>query len=111
MVKILALFAFACVVPELVARVRGQIEPPYCPPCDIRECENDTTLQDSCPDTELLRDECGCCKRCARRFGETCGGLYEEIGRCEHDLVCTADKSEYLNGANISGICTSEYKM
>lgn len=107
MVKILPLFAFACVVLELVALVQGQNEPPDCV-CNTRLCENETVLQESCPDTELVGDVCGCCKRCGRKFGETCGGAYEYIGRCEYELVCTADQSEYLNGVNISGVCTSE---
>lgn len=108
-VKILTLLAFAYVLTELAVQVWGQVEPPNCPLCNIRECDNDTVVQKSCPGAQLVRDPCGCCKRCGRRFGETCGGAYEYIGRCELNLMCTASPSEYLNGANISGVCTSEY--
>ena len=105
MVKILVRLAFACLAMELVAEVRGQTGD--CEPCNVSTCENETVLQDSCLGT-IVADPCGCCKQCGRVYGETCGGAFGYLGTCEYGLVCTANKSQYLKGVNISGFCTSE---
>jgi hypothetical protein len=90
---------------QLAVEVQTTPLPPNCI-CDIRRCENVTLVQESCPEAQLVRDTCGCCKICGSRFGEPCGGAYGYLGTCEYGLKCTVDPSEYLNGANISGVCT-----
>ena len=108
---ILARLAFACIALRLyiVLDVKGQSTTgPLCPECDVATCENETLVQEICPDSTLVADPCGCCKVCGRIFGEPCGGAYEYLGKCEYHLVCTAKRSEYLKGVNISGVCTSK---
>ena len=80
-----------------------------CPLCNVENCVDEEVVQKSCPDSTLVADPCGCCKVCGRKFGETCGGAYEYLGKCEYHLVCTAKSSEYFSGTNVSGICTSKY--
>ena len=82
--------------------------PPHCPSCNIRRCENETVLQESCPEAQLVWDTCVCCKICGSRFGEPCGGAYGYLGTCEYGLDCTVEPSIYLSGTNISGECSSE---
>ena len=82
-----------------------------CPPCDVRNCDDEEVVQQSCYDSTLVADPCSCCKVCGRMFGETCGGAYEYLGKCEYHLVCTAKPAEYFNGANVSGVCTSKFYM
>ena len=109
-VVIFARLAFACIALKLALDVRGQSATgQLCPECDVDTCENETLVQESCPDSTLVADPCACCKVCGRTFGETCGGAYEYLGKCEYSLVCTANSAEYFNGVNISGICTSKY--
>ena len=101
-------FMFACLALEFAARSHGQVRP--CPECVPRLCENVTVLQATCPDRQLVPEPCGCCQMCGSGFGEPCGGPYGSAGICEFgDLICTANPSEFLNGANITGTCTSEY--
>lgn len=81
-----------------------------CSPCVPRRCENETLVQESCPDSKLVNDPCGCCKICGSRFGEPCGGAYGHVGTCEYgELICTADLERYLTGEDISGVCTSKF--
>ena len=110
-VVIFARLALACIALKLTADALGQSAtgPMLCPDCDKENCENETLVQESCPDAKLVADPCGCCRVCGRMFGETCGGAYEYLGKCGYELICTADSSEYLYGHNISGICTSKY--
>ena len=109
--KIIARLAFACIALKLVADVQG-VGRLDCPLCNVAECENDTTVQERCPDVGLVADACGCCKVCGKKFGEVCGGAYAYLGTCEYDekkkIFCTANRTEYLQGVNVSGICTSE---
>ena len=104
--RVFSSLVFAYLALELAAEVRAQ-RPPHCPPCDVRRCENTTLVQESCPHAGLVMDTCACCRICGSIFGEPCGGAYGYLGTCEYDLKCTVDPSEYLNGANISGVCTS----
>ena len=107
MQRVLRVLILACLSLK-AATVPGNVSPGSCPPCDTSTCDDEGVVQQSCPDATLVSDPCGCCKVCGRMFGETCGGAYEYLGKCEFDLVCTAKPSAYLNGCNISGVCTSK---
>lgn len=104
--NMLAGLAFVCLA---MAQISGGVNPPHCPLCNVEKCENVTVVQESCPDVQLVNDRCGCCKECGRVFGESCGGAYGYLGKCEYKLVCTANSSQFLNGVNVSGICTSKF--
>lgn len=103
--NMLAELAFVCLA---MAQSGSGVSPPHCPLCIVEKCENVTLVQASCPGAQLVNDWCGCCRECGRVFGESCGGEYGYLGKCEYRLECTADSSEFLNGVNVSGICTSE---
>ena len=102
------LIIFACLALKLAATLENNGSG-SCPLCNVGNCVDEEAVQKSCPDSTLVADPCGCCKVCGRMFGETCGGAYEYLGKCEYHLVCTAKSSEYFNGINVSGICTSKY--
>lgn len=108
-VNMFARLAFVCLAMELVCGDSSGGSSNTCPLCDISTCENETVVQESCPGVKLVNDPCACCKQCGRVFGESCGGAYGYLGKCEPNLKCTVEPSAYLNGANVSGNCTSEF--
>ena len=111
MLTVVKFFAGVAFVLALAARTQ-QTPNTRCPPCDTRQCENETLLLQSCRG-ELVWDSCVCCKQCGRVFGEVCGGAFYSQGMCEYDLKCAANGTDIhdriINGSNINGLCTSEW--
>ncbi|KAH9492142.1 Protein mono-ADP-ribosyltransferase parp14 [Bulinus truncatus] len=72
-----------------------------CEPCEEATCTNAT----GCPGGTVL-GPCRCCLECARQVNQTCGGMYDLAGTCDHNLICVVPVSEDA-GADDSqeGIC------
>ncbi|XP_019636635.1 PREDICTED: venom protein 302-like [Branchiostoma belcheri] len=67
----------------LLALLIGSALSLTCLPCGMLTCvEPQGCLQGT------VSDVCGCCRRCAKVEGETCGGLWNMDGRCAVGLFC-----------------------
>ncbi|XP_028409169.1 agrin-like [Dendronephthya gigantea] len=79
-----------------------------CQPCQNTVCDTDVS---KCKDG-VVKDNCGCCKVCARGEGETCGGLFYNHGKCGEGLHCVRRRpnSVKILGENdiVSGVCERE---
>uniref|UniRef100_A0A3Q2QIF0 Si:ch73-330k17.3 n=1 Tax=Fundulus heteroclitus TaxID=8078 RepID=A0A3Q2QIF0_FUNHE len=101
-----------------------QLQTLHCPPCEQIHCSSRRTLRLQCKGG-VTTGVCGCCPVCARTEGETCGGNWDYLGKCDEGLVCihqapAADKPdaerrgvckaiETLNPESCSPECTKEY--
>uniref|UniRef100_UPI0037E97BC1 cysteine-rich motor neuron 1 protein n=1 Tax=Semicossyphus pulcher TaxID=241346 RepID=UPI0037E97BC1 len=77
----------------------------HCPPCERIHCSSRRALKLQCKGG-VTTGVCGCCPVCARAEGETCGGTWDYLGKCDEGLVCVyqdaaGDKAE----AERKGIC------
>uniref|UniRef100_A0A667WBW1 Ig-like domain-containing protein n=1 Tax=Myripristis murdjan TaxID=586833 RepID=A0A667WBW1_9TELE len=77
----------------------------HCPPCERIHCSSRRALKLQCKGG-ITTGVCGCCPACARVAGETCGGTWDYVGKCDEGLVCAyqddpTDKPE----AEHKGIC------
>ncbi|XP_031559263.1 cysteine-rich motor neuron 1 protein-like isoform X2 [Actinia tenebrosa] len=63
--------------------------------CTAEACHNPANCTGS-----MVLDECKCCKRCAKREGETCGGKFNIHGPCDEGLNCVVTKK-----LSNTGIC------
>ncbi|XP_061078544.1 IGFBP domain-containing protein [Conger conger] len=59
----------------------------HCPPCERIHCTPRRALRQQCQGG-LTTGICGCCPACARTSGETCGGTWTYLGKCDEGLVC-----------------------
>ena len=50
----------------------------------------------------LVKDICGCCTVCAKVEGESCGGQWKTVGRCDSGLTCAVRDGRSKAGI---GIC------
>ncbi|XP_078589548.1 cysteine-rich motor neuron 1 protein-like isoform X1 [Branchiostoma floridae x Branchiostoma japonicum] len=76
-----------------------------CLPCEPEEC----AVPVDCPGGTTM-DVCDCCKVCARRVNETCGGLYGIQGTCDRGLRCVIPSpkhGEHITGNEV-GVCQVE---
>uniref|UniRef100_A0A3B4YYQ8 Si:ch73-330k17.3 n=1 Tax=Stegastes partitus TaxID=144197 RepID=A0A3B4YYQ8_9TELE len=86
-------------------RSSQQLQALHCPPCERIHCSSRRVLKLRCKGG-VTTGVCGCCPVCARTEGETCGGTWDYLGKCDEGLVCvhqdsSADKPE----AERKGIC------
>ncbi len=58
-----------------------------CPPCDRIHCTPRRPSKLRCKGG-LTRGICNCCPVCAKTQGETCGGDWHYLGKCDQGLVC-----------------------
>ncbi|XP_047451719.1 IGFBP domain-containing protein [Mugil cephalus] len=82
-----------------------QLRALHCPPCERIHCSSRRALKLQCKGG-VTTGVCGCCPVCARTEGETCGGTWDYVGKCDEGLVCVyqepaAGKPE----AERKGIC------
>ncbi|XP_071371466.1 cysteine-rich motor neuron 1 protein [Centroberyx affinis] len=93
----------------------------HCPPCERIHCTSRRALRLQCTGG-ITTGVCGCCPACARVAGETCGGTWDYLGKCDEGLVCeTTDRPdaesrgickavlESLDAENCRSDCTREY--
>ena len=64
----------------------------HCPPCERIHCSPQRTLKLTCTGG-ITPGVCGCCPTCAKLAGESCGGSWDYLGRCDEGLVCVHDGS------------------
>ncbi|TWW76032.1 Venom protein 302 [Takifugu flavidus] len=70
----------------------------HCPPCEQVHCSSRRALKLLCKGG-VTTGVCGCCPVCARAEGETCGGTWDYLGKCDQGLVCVSQGSDH------EGIC------
>ena len=61
-----------------------------CPPCERLHCSPKKASKLSCKG-EITLGVCNCCPRCAKVAGESCGGKWNYLGRCETGFECVPD--------------------
>lgn len=65
----------------------------HCPPCERIHCSTSRALKLQCKGG-VTTGVCGCCPVCARVEGETCGGTWDYLGKCDKGLVCVYQESD-----------------
>ncbi len=59
----------------------------HCPPCERIHCSPRPALKLQCQGG-ITTGICGCCLACAKLAGESCGGTWDYLGKCDEGLVC-----------------------
>jgi len=67
-----------------------------CPPCERIHCAPRRAAHLKCKGG-LVRGVCNCCPVCARTEGETCGGQWNYLGRCDEGLACEPHSNHVIN--------------
>ncbi|XP_075883470.1 cysteine-rich motor neuron 1 protein [Nelusetta ayraudi] len=65
----------------------------HCPSCERIHCSTRRALKLQCKGG-ITTGVCGCCPVCARVEGETCGGTWDYLGKCDKGLVCVYQDSD-----------------
>ncbi|XP_066559001.1 cysteine-rich motor neuron 1 protein [Amia ocellicauda] len=65
----------------------GSLQELHCPPCERIHCTPKRALKLQCKGG-ITTGICGCCPVCARMAGESCGGKWDYLGKCDQGLVC-----------------------
>ncbi|KAI3371204.1 hypothetical protein L3Q82_023829, partial [Scortum barcoo] len=82
-----------------------QLQVLHCPPCERIHCSSRRALRLQCKGG-VTTGVCGCCPVCARQEGETCGGTWDYLGKCDEGLVCVyQDSAADKPDAERKGIC------
>ncbi|KAL7401855.1 hypothetical protein ABVT39_005431 [Epinephelus coioides] len=81
-----------------------QLQTLHCPPCEQIHCSTQRALKLQCKGG-VTTGVCGCCPVCARAEGETCGGTWDYLGKCDEGLVCVYQDSADKPDAERKGIC------
>lgn len=77
----------------------------HCPPCERVHCTPRRALRLQCKGG-LTTGICGCCPACARTAGESCGGTWGYLGKCDEGLVCVfQDPAEGTADTDRHGVC------
>lgn len=77
----------------------------HCPPCERIHCSPRRVLRLQCKGG-FTTGVCGCCPACARQAGESCGGTWDYLGKCDEGLVCVyQEPAESKPEAEHKGIC------
>ena len=84
-----------------------QLQALHCPPCERIHCSSRRVLRLQCKGG-VTTGVCGCCPVCARTEGETCGGTWDYLGKCDEGLVCVYQESaDDKADAERKGVCTA----
>lgn len=79
----------------------------HCPPCERIHCSPRRALRLQCKGG-ITTGVCGCCPACAKQAGESCGGTWDYLGKCDEGLVCVYQETAASNpDAEHKGICKS----
>lgn len=82
-----------------------QLRALQCPPCERIHCSSRRALKLQCKGG-VTTGVCGCCPVCAKTEGETCGGTWDYLGKCDEGLVCVfQDSAAAKPDAERKGIC------
>ncbi|KAL8622788.1 hypothetical protein ACOMHN_026909 [Nucella lapillus] len=85
-----------------------------CPPCRQIHCAITDPKQLDCKGG-VTTGVCGCCPTCARLLGESCGGEYAYLGKCDRGLTCLPPPHPsalpaYPTQRRRAGVCTTRRK-
>uniref|UniRef100_A0A665WYF9 Si:ch73-330k17.3 n=1 Tax=Echeneis naucrates TaxID=173247 RepID=A0A665WYF9_ECHNA len=72
---------------EMASGAAQQLQALHCPPCERIHCSSRRALKLQCKGG-VTTGVCGCCPVCARTEGESCGGTWDYLGKCDEGLVC-----------------------
>lgn len=83
----------------------------HCPLCERIHCSPRRALRLQCKGG-VTTGICGCCPVCAKQAGESCGGTWDYLGKCDEGLVCVYHKpAESKPEVEHKGICKSGSKF
>ncbi|TNN87121.1 Venom protein 302 [Liparis tanakae] len=82
------------------AAQQQQLQALHCPPCERVHCSTRRALKLQCKGG-VTTGVCGCCPVCARAEGESCGGTWDYLGKCDEGLVCVYQDA----AADSKGLC------
>ncbi|XP_073687980.1 cysteine-rich motor neuron 1 protein [Garra rufa] len=68
----------------------------HCPPCERIHCSPRRALKLQCQGG-ITTGICGCCPACAKLAGESCGGTWDYLGKCDEGLVCIYPEEKDVN--------------
>jgi len=74
----------------------------HCPPCERIHCTPRRALRLQCRGG-VTTGICGCCPVCARTAGESCGGRWDYLGKCDAGLLCV--NREPSDDMEQGGVC------
>ncbi|XP_039988199.1 IGFBP domain-containing protein [Xiphias gladius] len=90
---------------EVPSGAAQQLQALHCPPCERIHCSSRRALRLGCRGG-VTTGVCGCCPVCARTEGETCGGAWDYLGKCDEGLVCVyPDAAADKRGEERKGVC------
>lgn len=90
---------------ESTSGAAQQLQALHCPPCEQIHCSSRRALKLQCKGG-VTTGVCGCCPVCARVEGESCGGTWDYLGKCDEGLVCVyQDSAADRADAERAGIC------
>ncbi|XP_042571574.1 cysteine-rich motor neuron 1 protein-like isoform X2 [Cyprinus carpio] len=79
----------------------------HCPPCERIHCSPRQALKLQCQGG-IATGICGCCPACAKLAGESCGGTWDYLGKCDEGLVCIyPEETDGKPEAERKGTCKS----
>lgn len=102
-------FALMTVICSLESNNSGSqvLQALHCPSCERIHCSPRRALRLQCKGG-ITTGICGCCPVCAKQAGESCGGAWDNLGKCDEGLVCVyQEHTESKPGAEHKGICKS----
>lgn len=76
----------------------------HCPPCERIHCSPRHALRLRCKGG-VTTGVCGCCPVCARTEGESCGGTWDYLGKCDQGLVCVHEEESGQEKTERTGVC------
>jgi len=75
--------------------------------CNLSGCSEVACAAPKCKGG-LQRKPCSCCDTCASLEGESCGGRWNRLGRCDVGLTCYTKETNYNYGRyHADGVCTT----
>lgn len=75
----------------------------HCPPCERIHCSPRQALRLRCK-AGVTTGVCSCCPVCAKTEGESCGGAWDYLGKCDQGLVCVHGDSVQIKTER-TGVC------
>ncbi|CAN9499116.1 unnamed protein product [Ophioblennius macclurei] len=82
-----------------------QLQALHCPPCERIHCSTRRALRLQCKGG-VTTGICGCCPVCAKTEGESCGGTWDYLGKCDEGLVCIhQEEGDGKPEAERKGVC------
>ena len=77
-----------------------------CPSCEKIHCTPRRSRRLKCKGG-ITRGICNCCPVCAKTDGESCGGAWQYLGKCDSGLHCKprANQQQVPKGKTAEGTC------